>query len=365
MPKSGSKFSKKAAVGKKIKVHFATNRNRTTGGDLFGSDFQKPPPLFVTGTIDVNYKGGSHPAWCPDKGSLYIDPISKLAQSTIPQIVADAPSTENAITTFVENALQAEGFVFLHGFACAFLDSMSSSAQIAAAYGVKNVFCFSWPSQGKFGLVEYIKDKDSAYRSGTAIALALSTVFSKILSIGQGNKPALRLVAHSMGNRALSAAVQHISISAPELLATNYFKYALLMAADEDNNALEEPNKLKTLLTLADNIDIYTNQNDFAMLLSTIANFVEPIGWYGPTDFGTLPSKVIMVDCTDVGDTGFWDFGHQYFRNSLPVTADVHQVFRGVPPEKVSPRIPDRKFPKRKFVIPFSTTTAWARSRGY
>ena len=40
-----------------------------------------------------------------------------------------------------------------------------------------------------------------------------------------------------MGNRALSAAVQYISMSMPKLLAETYFKYALLMAADEDNNA--------------------------------------------------------------------------------------------------------------------------------
>ena len=37
-----------------------------------------------------------------------------------------------------------------------------------------------------------------------------------------------------MGNRALSAAVQYISMSMPKLLAETYFKYALLMAADED-----------------------------------------------------------------------------------------------------------------------------------
>jgi esterase/lipase superfamily enzyme len=362
MAKSSSKSSKEAAVGKKIKVHFATNRNRTTGKDLFGSDFRKPPPLFVTGTIDVNCRKG---VWFPDKDTLYIDPAPKTALSTVPEAVAAGPSSTNALTAFVEDTLQKDGIVFLHGFACSFLDAMSSSAQIASAYGVKSVFCFSWPSEGEFGLAPYRKDKDSAYQSGTAIALALSTVFFKFLSIEQSKRPALRLVAHSMGNRALSAAIQNISISAPELLSANYFKYALLTAADEDNNALEEPIKLKSLLTLADNIDIYTNEHDWAMLLSSIVNSVDPLGWYGPADFGTLPSKVIMVDCTDVGDTGFSDWGHQYFRNSLPVTADVHQVLRGVPPDKVSPRIPDRKYPKRKFVIPFSTTSAWARARGY
>jgi hypothetical protein len=40
-----------------------------------------------------------------------------------------------------------------------------------------------------------------------------------------------------------------------EISVKNYFRYALLMAADEDNNAFAEANRLKPLLTLADQID--------------------------------------------------------------------------------------------------------------
>jgi len=94
-----------------------------------------------------------------------------------------------------------------------------------------------------------------------------------------------------MGNRALSAAIQHISMAAPQLLTEAYFSYALLMAADEDNNALAEPTKLKALLTLADHIDVYTNESDLAMFLSSLANFKPPLGWFGATDFKHLPSK--------------------------------------------------------------------------
>ena len=52
------------------------------------------------------------------------------------------------------------------------------------------------------------------------------------------------------GGRALSAAVQIISVSARHLLSANYFEYALLMAADEDYDTLDERNKLKPLLHL-------------------------------------------------------------------------------------------------------------------
>ena len=96
------------------------------------------------------------------------------------------------------------------------------------------------------------------------------------------------------------------------------------------------------------------------MLLSSLANLHLPLGWFGPADFGELPSKVVWIDCSDVGATyennGDSDWGHQYFRNSPAVTADVHQVLDGVPPDKVKPRLPDRVFPNRKFVIRLMST---------
>ena len=215
----------------------------------------------------------------------------------------------------------------------------------------------------------YLTDEKSAYASGSAIALALSVGLSKFRSLAKSARPLIHIVCHSMGNRALSAAIQYISVSAPEILTERYFEYAVLAAADEDNNALDEPNKLNRLLTLATNIDIYTNEFDLAMFLSSIANFHQPLGSFGPANFDKLPSEVIWIDCTDVGNTykndGSSDFGHQYFRRSEPVIADVRQVLQGIPPDKVTPRIPDPRFPTRRFLIPFSNSSAWARGRGY
>jgi esterase/lipase superfamily enzyme len=370
-----------ATQGQMIQVRFATNRNQTDDDYLFGSAFRSVPPLFVTGTIDVYHRGGSpNPNWCPDRKSLRIDPIPKAATSSIPEAVVAAPSTTDGITAFVDELAQNQaktvgsgsrdsGIVFLPGFNSTFLNTMSCSAQIASAYAASKVFCFSWPSQGEFGLNPYLTDEKSAYASGSAIALALSVAFSKLRSLAKSERPLLRIVCHSMGNRALSAAIQHISVSAPEILSESYFEHAVLAAADEDDNALDEPNKLKRLLTLATNIDIYTNEFDLAMFLSSIVNLHAPLGSFGPANFGTLPNEVIWIDCTDVGNTyendGSSDWGHQYFRNSQPVTADIHQVLQGVAPDNVEPRIPDSNFPTTKFVIPFSNSSPWARRRGY
>jgi len=365
-----------------IRVRFATNRNRTADDKLFGSEFRDVSDglLFVTGTIDVYHRGGTpHPNWVPDRKSLRLDPPPKIASSSIPEAVSAAPSTSDAMTGFIEDRARAEtqkgktprnsGIVFLHGFATTFIDAMSCSAEICSAYGASDVFSFSWPSQGRFGPIEYLMDRDSAYKSGSAIALSLSAAFSKLLSMAKSNRPNLHIVCHSMGVRALSAAIQIIAMSSADLLSANYFEYALLMAADEDDDALDEPNKLKPLLTLATNIDAYTNENDVAMFLSSIANLRQPLGWFGPAGFGNLPKKVILIDCTDVGNTykndGSPDFGHHYFRRSERVIADVSQVLLGTPADKIVPRIPNHRFLKRKFVIPFGFDSAWGRTRGY
>jgi esterase/lipase superfamily enzyme len=375
MVDSGEKATRSSTDERQmIRVQFATNRNQTSGDELFGSSFRVAPPLFVTGTIDVHHEGGNPlPNWVPDPKSLQIDPIPKAASSSIPQAVLAAPSASDAMTGFVEGLLDKSpdypGIVFMPGFNSTFKSAMSSSAQIASAYEAGRVFCVSWPSEGEFGLNPYLTDKNSAYASGAAIAIALSSVFSKLLSIEKSKRPNLRIVCHSMGNRALGSAIQHISISAPDLLAENYFEYALLMAADEDFDALEQQTKLKSLLTLASNIGIYTNESDAAMFLSSIVNRRSPLGSFGPANFGSLPDKVTWIDCSDVGNThendGSSDWGHQYFRNSQLVVADVRQVLQGVPPERIVPRIPDGQFPTRKFVIPFSNDSAWARERGY
>jgi esterase/lipase superfamily enzyme len=280
MTSSDARSLQTIAVREKIQVRFATNRNQTGDDELFGSAFRSVPPLFVTGSIDVYHKGGSPiPNWVPDPKSLRIDPIPKTVAFSIPQAVAAAPSAADAITDFVDDLAKKEaktttsegplnsGIVLLPGFDSTFVSAMSCSAQIASAYGVSHVFCFSWPSQGQFGLSPYLIDEKSAYASGDAIALALSVVFSKVLSLAKSQRPNLHIVCHSMGNRALSAAIQHISLSTPQLLTENYFEYALLAAADEDYDALDKPNKLKHLLTLATNIDIYTNEFDAAMFL--------------------------------------------------------------------------------------------------
>ena len=69
---------------------------------------------------------------------------------------------------------RASGSCCCPGFASTFLDAMRRAAQIASAYKAANVFCFTWPANGKVNLDDYQADRVDAEKSGQAIADALA-----------------------------------------------------------------------------------------------------------------------------------------------------------------------------------------------
>jgi hypothetical protein len=216
----------------KVTVQFATNRNWTGGKHLFGSDFRSASDgQIAAGSIDVYYKGGT--TWDWDRKSLMIYPSSATADS---------------ISEFIARSPEKTKLVFLPGFDSNFKDAMISSAQVCSAYEISSIYCFSWPSQGQFGIIPYLTDEQSAYRSGPAIAWALKEIFLRVGSLAAVHRPRprLRILCHSMGNRALSAALQETTIGARQLLSENYFEHALLMAADEDFDAFSGMEKTQT-----------------------------------------------------------------------------------------------------------------------
>jgi hypothetical protein len=106
------------------------------------------------------------------------------------------------------------------GFASTFLDAMRRAAQIRLGYKAANVFCFSWPANGKVNLDDYQADRVDAEKSGQAIADALAQFLATIKAIAPAQRPTIHVVCHSMGAFAFRAAVQAIRELAPDLIQT-------------------------------------------------------------------------------------------------------------------------------------------------
>ncbi|MBB5690868.1 alpha/beta fold hydrolase [Roseomonas alkaliterrae] len=250
----------------------------------------------------------------------------------------------------------ADLLVLIHGFASTFESTMERAAQLKLLYGTRDrpleVVAFSWPSNGRaFGLkaregvrLQYFDDRMDAEGSAAAMARAFHRLvdFVRDLSEAESCGRALHLVAHSMGNYALRHALQQILRDAPRGRLPRLFENIFLMAADEDDDALNDPAKLAHLPELAHAVHVYMARNDRALVISdtTKAN-PDRLGATGPRTLSDLPRKITLVDCTEVSDTPGLDahLRHQYYRTRPEVVDHVRAVLSGLPPDRIEPRI--------------------------
>jgi esterase/lipase superfamily enzyme len=146
------------------------------------------------------------------------------------------------------------------------------------------------------------------------------------------------LLAHSMGNFALAAAVESwFSHSNPGVIL---FDEVFLPAADErwDSFTLPIGARLTRLPALTPRISIYHSIRDVALYLSVSVNFIPRLGHEGPihkTDAAHCPpARFRILDCAEVNDYGLWnppDASHQYYRRSPKVRADIVAAMRKDP----------------------------------
>ena len=361
-----------------IDVRFATNRNPVGDATLFGTTFRnsRDASEYVTGSIRVERKSElPDSGWVPDVDTLRLDPANEGAAGVrdAAEEAASPAAADTGIVAFARGQKAAEtgtavvspsgtvagyGLVLLPGFASTFLISMSRAAQLATAYGADSVFCFSWPANGVVSRTEYRRDREDAEKSGLAVARSLARLFAFVGSAKAAERPRLNIVAHSMGNFALRHAMQNIRKVEPDLLDRVIFDGALLMAADDDEDALSAATKLAPLLGIAKRVTVYSNGGDLALGGGAWLNLRRRLGHEGPKNLTSLPKAVTWVDCSAVGrtsgDGGSEHWGHQYYRLSPQVIRDVAQVLKNLKPTDIHPRL--KQFGPlrgRAFIIPF------------
>ena len=230
--------------------------------------------------------------------------------------------------------------VFIHGFANTFENAITRAAfnrewfadsHVAAAD--TTVIAFSWPSLGKVISLplpdaDYRTDQTTAGQSG----LHLSRFFANlepIITSARARGSRVFLMAHSMGNWALQAAVESWFMHGNG--DAFLFDEALLAAADEIYNSFDflPSGRLSALDRLARRISTYASEGDAVLKVSMALNLgAKRLGQDGPHDRSNTvrfpPAKYRTVDCT-----GFHDYAvdlassHQYYRRSPGVRTDI------------------------------------------
>jgi esterase/lipase superfamily enzyme len=134
-----------------------------------------------------------------------------------------------------------------------------------------------------------------------------------------------------MGNWALRHAIQkYVNLNDRRL--PRVFDCAFLMAADEDNDAMHQPQKLKPLEQLANRVFVYHARDDIALTISDVTKTnPDRLGSDGPQNLDLVGNRVFTINCVQVSGTGLRDGNHQYYRGRIEVIEDVRATLADVP----------------------------------
>lgn len=223
----------------------------------------------------------------------------------------------------VQKSEGKEALVFVHGFNVSFADAVLRTAQIAYDLGFDGApITYSWPSQASLSKTAYHTDETNAEWTAPHLEKFLSDIAA------QSGAREIHLIAHSMGNRPLTAALQriaarmardskplfeHIVLTAPDIDADTF-----LQIADE----FSKPGKRTTL---------YASSRDAALQFSREIHGGLPRAGDSGLDIVVLP----IFDTIEVStvDTSF--LGHSYYGDNRSVLTDLFALIRnGSPPDK-------------------------------
>ena len=316
-------------------VYFATNR--------------RPDPA-APGGYGADLVGAG------DLATYAVVPVSGInladESSGVLGVVTEATPGQFAGTVGAEIGASGRNLlVFIHGFDNSFEDAIKRSAfnrEWFAASGLAaantTVVAFTWPSAGTlFDNLPNLPDK--AYKEDQRKAGASATHLAPFLRVLQPFAAQVRhaggrafLLAHSMGNHALSRAVASL-FAGPGAPTTPTFDEAILAAADEVDTTLETASAdMFRLRSLATRISVYSSVRDVAMGLSIGVNGNFRLGYTGPAGKANAAAyphaQFRSVDCTGVFDFHGLvppDATHQYYRRSKAVRADIAALMAGGP----------------------------------
>jgi esterase/lipase superfamily enzyme len=332
-----------------VTVHFATNREETPDAAAptgFGPALNHRSPLWLRyGAADMASQ---------KRGAAFGIRELRVAPESIPGVTADDDATRLLGSTSVFDGLRgrlvankADLVLLLHGYACDFPAALSNAAELRTKWGTKarpiETAVFAWPADGTIvPWIAYASDRDDARSSAKAVARALLRFLAYLRELDRKDRCGanIHLVAHSMGTYVLRNAVQAMISDLGARPLPRVFKTIFLMAADEDNDALEDPRKLGRLPELGESVQVYFARNDRALTISDLTKGnPDRLGTTGPRTLTSLPQKVTLIDCAEVSDTRpITDARHQYYRKRPEVLADIRAVLAGTAPEDVPGR---------------------------
>ncbi|QFT61025.1 hypothetical protein FIU94_19505 (plasmid) [Sulfitobacter sp. THAF37] len=297
---------------REVDVYYATDRAR--------SGLSEPSEMYGSGRGELEY--GTLRVTIPNvhvPGAIEAPSIWRLefsenpARHVILQSVTPLESRAffSKMQAEMEGRESKEAFVFIHGFNVRFDAAAKRAAQLAHDMNYRGVpVLYSWPSAGK--TVSYVADTAVVRLSGRRLATFLEELHA------QSGAETIHIVAHSMGNRALTDALELLASrrSAREL-DEPLFGQIFFAAPDVDAGLFAE--MTKAIRPLAERMTLYTSRQDWALVTSRKLHGNAPRAGQAGDSLLQEPH----FDTVDMSDLGEDMLAHSYFANDSSALVDI------------------------------------------
>ncbi len=320
-----------------IRVWYGTNRKLETGDATLAAD---TTDVFEgTGENSGALRLGRADVWLPK----LIEDGGARERGETPHVQGQAPNDADKLSEYVfltrittsgretftatlQDAIYYEGsdsiLLFVHGFNVKFDEALVRAAQLSNdlsrndAYDVGIPVLYSWPSAGEVSIEEYRADRDRSINSAPYLEEFLDLI-TEDLDVSRIN-----IVAHSMGNRVLTKALEDYARDYLVRHERDDLEFRiLLVAADVERDVFAAANGVFDNLDA--NVTIYTSDTDRALYASNILNKAKRLG-ETDTDKPYIRNaqNYQTIDATAV-TTQLFGTGHNYYSDNPTILWDM------------------------------------------
>lgn len=221
----------------------------------------------------------------------------------------DAPGFLGRVRAATAGAKPGDVLVYVHGYLNDFRNALFRTAQLKHDLEFPGpAIAYSWPSQGT--AAGYTLDEANAEWSAHNLKKFLNDLTA------HSGKARVHVIAHSMGNRVLAAALRELVC---ERGNTGKLHHVILAAPDLDADVFRR-DVVPVLRLSATRVTLYVSEDDKALIASRLVHGYERAG-----EKPIVAANLDTVDTTGLGAQWFELF-HSYFAETKRVLQDIKRV---------------------------------------
>ncbi|MHA7900449.1 MAG: alpha/beta hydrolase [Henriciella sp.] len=322
-----------------VRVWYGTNRRLSTGDAQLTSDTTDVQEAL--GENGEELRLGRADVWLPkliEQGGSRVIGETPHAQGAAPRdadrqadfvfLTRITTSGKETFTSTLQEAVYGDGtdavLLFVHGFNVEFDEALVRTAQLSQdlsrdeTYKVGVPVLYSWPSAGALSLDDYRGDRDRSLGAAPYLEEFLDLLTEDI------DVERINIIAHSMGNRVLTQALEDYARDYLERHNRDDLEFRiLLVAADVERDIFDAANGVFDNLDA--NVTIYTSDTDRALHVSSFVN-EEGRKRLGDTDknrpYIRRSQNYQTIDATAV-TTELFGIGHNYYSDNPTILWDM------------------------------------------